>query len=94
MSSPTARELRSYVSWASGVAMMPDDEALIRTIDHALSEYFKNDKAWQKERAEFIATAAAPAKAAGKSDAAAPVSTTKEDVRAQSAGTTPLGKAG
>jgi hypothetical protein len=81
MSSPTGRELRSYVAWASGVAMMPDDEALIRTIDHALDQYFKNDKAWQKERAEFLAaSAAAPARTNGsKTDGPAPPATAGRD---------------
>src|SRR5580692_7132604 len=62
MSASTARELRGYVDWAGGRAMMPDDEALIRTIDHALTEYFKNDKAWQIERGEFLGSAPTPSK--------------------------------
>jgi hypothetical protein len=60
MSAPVARELRSYVDWASGLAMMPDDEVLVRTIDHALSEYFRNDKAWQRDRAELVGAASGP----------------------------------
>jgi hypothetical protein len=58
MSAPVSRELRSYVDWASGLAMMPDDEVLVRTVDHALTEYFRTDKAWQKDRAEFVGAAA------------------------------------
>ena len=89
MSSPTSRELRSYVDWASGVALMTDDEVLIRTVDHALGEYFRNDKAWQKERGEFLAAAAAPGRPSGKNgDAAAAATPGKEDARpaAQAAG--------
>jgi hypothetical protein len=58
ISAPVARELRAYVDWASGLAVMPDDEVRVRTIDHALTEYFRNDKAWQKDRADFLGGAA------------------------------------
>ena len=33
-----------YADWASGVAMMPEDEVLVRVIDHALTECFRYDK--------------------------------------------------
>jgi len=62
MSAPIARELRTYVDWASGLAMMPDDEVLVRTIDHALTEYFRNDKAWQKDRGDILGAAGVAAK--------------------------------
>lgn len=68
MSAAVARELRSYLDWASSLAMMPDDEVLVRTIDHALTEYFKNDKAWQKDRVDLLASAGAPPKTTAKTD--------------------------
>jgi hypothetical protein len=54
MSATTAKELRSYIDWASGLLMMPDDEVMVRIVDHALAEYFKRDTAWRKDRAEFL----------------------------------------
>ena len=42
-SGPVARELELYTDRASGVAMMPDDEVLVREIDHALTECFRYD---------------------------------------------------
>ena len=54
MSATTAKELRSYIDWASGLLMMPDDEVMVRIVDHALAEYFKRDTAWRKDRAEFF----------------------------------------
>ena len=65
MSGHTSRELKQYVDWASGVAMMPDDEVLIRVLDHALTECFRADKAWQRDKAEYLATAAAPQRQLG-----------------------------
>ncbi len=55
MSGPIARELELYIDWASGIAMMPDDEVLIRVMDHALAECFRSDRRWQKEKADFMA---------------------------------------
>src|SRR5262249_39248023 len=72
MSAPMARELRAYVDWASGLAMMPDDEVLVRTIDHALTAYFKNDRAWQKDRAEIVGRVTAATKPAATKTEAAP----------------------
>ena len=62
MSATTAKELRCYIDWASGLLMMPDDEVMVRIVDHALAEYFKRDTAWRKDRAEFFdeAKSAAP----------------------------------
>jgi hypothetical protein len=54
MSATTAKELRCYIDWASGLLMMPDDEVMVRIVDHALAEYFKRDTAWRKDRAEFV----------------------------------------
>jgi len=73
MSATTAKELRCYIDWASGLLMMPDDEVMVRIVDHALAEYFKRDTAWRKDRAEFVdeakpatpASGTAPAKAGG-----------------------------
>lgn len=96
MSASTARELRGYVDWAGGRAMMPDDEALIRTIDHALTEYFKNDKAWQIERGDFLGSAPTPSKsppAKPESNAAAP-SAGKPEVRPGVAPAAGAGRAG
>jgi hypothetical protein len=53
MSAATAKELRSYIDWASGLLMMPDDEVMVRIVDHALTEYFKRDTAWRNGRAEL-----------------------------------------
>lgn len=55
MSGPVARELEMYIDWASGVAMMAEDEVLIRVMDHALLECFRSDKKWQKDKAGFMA---------------------------------------
>jgi hypothetical protein len=95
MSAPVARELRTYVDWASGLAMMPDDEVLVRTVDHALTEYFKNDRAWQKDRGEVLGSAGGGAKPAGvKTETAAPVGNGKPEIRsAATSGPTP-GKGG
>jgi hypothetical protein len=51
---PVSRGLRAYIDWASGLAMMPDDEVRVRLADHAFTDYFKNDKAWQRDRAEVV----------------------------------------
>jgi hypothetical protein len=53
MSAATAKELRSYIDWASGLLMMPDDEVMVRIVDHALTEYFKRDTAWRNGRVEL-----------------------------------------
>lgn len=71
MSAPVARELHTYVDWASGLAMMPDDEVLVRTIDHALTEYFRNDKAWQKDRGDSRSGAGSAANASAAKTGAA-----------------------
>jgi hypothetical protein len=44
------RELSGYVEWAGRLTMMAPDEVMVRTVDRALSEYFKRDKLWRKER--------------------------------------------
>ena len=96
MSASTARELRGYVDWAGGRAMMPDDEALIRTIDHALTEYFKNDRAWQIEREEFLGSAPTPSKsspAKPESNATTPPAG-KQDARPAAAPAIGAGRAG
>src|ERR1700690_2336214 len=80
MSATTAKELRCYIDWASGLLMMPDDEVMVRIVDHALAEYFKRDSAWRKDRAEFVDEAkpvtpvsgTAPAKTGGGGSAAPP----------------------
>ena len=86
MSAPTARELRSYVGWASGLLMMPDDEVLIRIVDHALTEYFKRDGAWRKARSEVLAsavtTAGGAASAKQQAGPSATVTGAKTDSRA------------
>jgi hypothetical protein len=69
ISAPVSRELRAYVDWASGLAMMPDDEVRVRVADHAFTEYFKNDKAWQRDRAELLGIGSSVAKPNGKEDA-------------------------
>jgi hypothetical protein len=76
MSATTAKELRSYIDWASGLMMMiPDDEVMVRIADYALVEYFKRDTAWRKDRAEFFgeaksATPSAPGTAPAKTGGA------------------------
>lgn len=74
MSATTAKELRSYIEWASGLLMMPDDEVMVRIVDHALTEYFKRDTAWRNGRVELpvearpaapSSLAAAPSKSGG-----------------------------
>ena len=58
ISSYTARELRSYVSWAARVTLMSAEEVMARTVDHALAEHFKRDKLWRLERQEAPAASA------------------------------------
>lgn len=75
MSATTAKELRSYIDWASGLLMMPDDEVMVRIVDHALTEYFKRDTAWRSGRAELVdevksAMTSSPAAAQSKSGGA------------------------
>src|SRR5689334_5336948 len=95
MSAPVARELRAYVDWASGLAMMPDDEVLVRTIDHALTEYFKNDRAWQRDRGDVIGGGTAGTKAAAlKTEASATSGAGKIDVRPPTPASASPGKGG
>jgi hypothetical protein len=42
-------ELELHTGWAVGVAMMPEDEVLVRVIDYALTEFLRSDKKWQRE---------------------------------------------
>jgi hypothetical protein len=73
ISTPVSRELRAYVDWAAGVAMMPDDEVRVRMADHAFTEYFKNDKAWQRDRAEVLGiSGSAPKTSAAKNESPPP----------------------
>jgi hypothetical protein len=95
MSASVARELRAYVDWASGLAMMPDDEVLVRTIDHALAEYFKNDRAWQKDRNEVFGGAGAASKLVPvKTETASPGAGGKSDLRSASPAAATPGKGG
>lgn len=55
VSAPTARDLRNYVDWAVRLTGMSADEVLVRTIDHALTQYFKTDKLWRRERDQAAA---------------------------------------
>jgi len=74
ISALVSRELRAYIDWASGVAMMPDDEVRVRVADHAFTEYFKNDKAWQRDRADILGIAGSASKAAAmKNETSSPV---------------------
>jgi hypothetical protein len=40
----------SFVSTGLAVAMMPEDEMLVRVIDHALTECFRHHKKWRRPR--------------------------------------------
>ena len=66
MSSPTSRELRSYIDWASAKTMMPDDEILVRVVDEAMNAYFHRDKCWQKDRGQFMNGTPSDSRATGR----------------------------
>jgi hypothetical protein len=91
MSVPTSHEFRSYVAWASGVAMMPQDEVRIRTVDHALAEYFRKDAAWQAGRGDYLRAAGAQSDAGSKAApapaAASPRPPEKTEARPFNSGT-------
>jgi hypothetical protein len=74
-SGPVARELEPYTDWASGIHMMPEDQVLARVIDHALTECFRSDEKWRREKAEFRGGPSPPAtvrrrRAGGQGDGA------------------------
>jgi hypothetical protein len=97
-SGPVARELELYTDWASGVAMMPEDEVLVRVIDHALTECFRSDKKWQREKAEFAAAEAArhnpaPGAAGAKASASAAPAATERPTERSSGSPAPAVKA-
>jgi hypothetical protein len=52
MSAPTARELRSYVRWAAKAARIDEDEALVLTLDHAVTALLKRDELWQTQKGQ------------------------------------------
>lgn len=94
MSGTTAREMRAYVDWAGGRAMMPEEEALIRTLDHALMDYFRNDKAWQIDRSEFIGPGPTASKGSGKGEPSPPAPLSgKPEGKAVASPTSSSGKA-
>ena len=49
MSAKTARELRSYVKWAAKAAGMTEDEAMVLTLDRAVTELLRKDELWQAQ---------------------------------------------
>ncbi len=54
MSAIAARDLRAYVEWASSKIGIPEDEAMILTLDRALGEFLKKDRLWIEYREQFL----------------------------------------
>jgi hypothetical protein len=50
MSAPMARELRGYVRWAAKESGIEADEALVLTLDRALTDLLKKDTLWQAQK--------------------------------------------
>jgi hypothetical protein len=54
MSATAARDLRRYVEWASSKIGIPEDEAMILTLDRALGDLLKKDKLWLDYKEKFL----------------------------------------
>jgi hypothetical protein len=54
MSAVASRDLRAYVEWASSKIGIPEDEAMILTLDRALGEFLKKDRLWLEYREQFL----------------------------------------
>lgn len=55
MSALAARDLHAYVEWASSKIGIPEDEAMILTLDRAIGEFLKKDRLWMEYREQFLA---------------------------------------
>lgn len=54
LSALAARDLHAYVEWASGKIGIPQDEAMILTLDRAIGEFLKKDRLWLEHREQFL----------------------------------------
>lgn len=50
MSAFMARELRRYVTWASGKIGISETDAMILTLDRCIGDFLKRDKIWQDQK--------------------------------------------